>query len=166
MDAPTFAEIRADLKQHLTRAKKAKFLEARPEFAENVYPLLNDLVEALDDRLLLIEGSLAEVIAQTESLVQPELADQIDETLGLADKLLAAVSAHFTEAHEGKMSEELATLCAQLKQSIEMTGEAVSAVAAPDDGEEGEAEDEANEGEGSDVEAPAPPAAASAEGAE
>lgn len=77
MESNEFEMLRAEAAEHARRAKKATYLEAKKELADNLYPFLEDLIEKIDQRFSETEDMVAELVETTESVIQPELHDQI-----------------------------------------------------------------------------------------
>lgn len=72
-----------DLDKAQKRVAKAKFIEAQKEFADNAYPLMQEAFEHFGARIVRLEQAMDALIDGTDSLIQPELADQILATLEL-----------------------------------------------------------------------------------
>lgn len=86
-----FETLLGDVQRAAKRAGDAKYLEAKREFADNLYPLLQEIVEKIDERCANTEEMILELIEQTESIVQPELATQIFGVIDLGLQLCTVV---------------------------------------------------------------------------
>lgn len=138
-------DVLNDLKAVQKRAKSATHLNAKEELGANTYPLLSDALEAIVERFQVVEEQVAELIAQTESLIQPELADEIDETLRLGVELCDLLGRTLDP-----MPDILRVAIDKFRASADATARAVAEVSLEEEeedeeGEEGEGDDEANE---------------------
>lgn len=88
-----FQVIVADIERLQKKASEAKYLEAQKELANNVYPLLAELVRAVDERLARTETVVVDLIEDSDSVIQPELAAQIYGCIELGQQLCDAVDA-------------------------------------------------------------------------
>lgn len=134
----TFMDVAKDIHRQIQRATAAQNLQLKQELVNNTYPLLMSMLEAADFRLQQLEVAVTEIIQQTSSIVQPDLREQIDETLNLA-QLVA-------NSHPQKDDQSKA-LVAKLLASLEETRAALDDVTI-EDGEEGDEEGEGGDEEG------------------
>jgi hypothetical protein len=138
----TFMDVAQDIHRQLQRAATAQNLQLKQELVNNTYPLLMSILEACDVRFQQLEIAVSEIIQQTSSIIQPDLREQIEETLNLA-QLVA--NSHPQGDDQAK------ALVAKLLDSIEETRAALDDVTV-EDGEEDEEGDEGEEDDGGDEE--------------
>lgn len=119
------AEARKRLKD------SSEHVNAKRELVDTVYPLMTDGMIALVQRIEDLEDALQDLVSKTASIVQPDLAAQLDETLSLALGLCDMV----VKAGAPMPVQEKA---AELQASVIATAKAVAEVAISD--EEVEAE--------------------------
>ena len=144
----TYQDIQKEIEKAQKRAAKATFIEAKKEFAEETYPILESVVEFFGERFERIERAVAELIDQTESFVQPELADQIHATFAIGRQLALLVSRLRVGALDGVTLKRLSAAGVAFVNAADETETAVAqvTVAPPeedgedDDGEEGDEE--------------------------
>ena len=88
----TLEEVALDVQRAMQRvAKHNTTMDIRAELGNNVYPLMLVLLDAVNSRCLETEETVAQIINETETIIQPEEGDQIDETLDLGEKLYNAL---------------------------------------------------------------------------
>lgn len=87
----TYEDLAKEIEKAQKRAAKAVHLETKIELSQETYPLLTAIVEFFGERMDRTERVVNELINQTESLVQPELAEQILGTLNLGKQLATVV---------------------------------------------------------------------------
>lgn len=133
------AFLMEDLAKAEQRAAKAKFIEAKNEFRDNTYPLMQTMAEHFGARISRLEQAMDALIDGTDSLIQPELADQILATLELGKviseevvKMKAGVPLDETTA------KRLQGQAAAYLTAFELTAEAVEDHTGADEGEEDE----------------------------
>lgn len=118
--------IMEDLDKAQKRVAKAKFIEAQKEFADNAYPLMQEAFEHFGQRLVRLEQVMDTLIDGTDSLIQPELADQIMATLDLGKVIVEAVAVlKVGEALDETTVKRLQGQCAAYLTAYELTAEAV-----------------------------------------
>lgn len=125
---PYLEDVSKEIQREIKRAKEAGYLETKKELANTVYPLLLQTCEAIEEALAEFYSDLTE-----DSLIQPELGNQIFATLDLGDQIVALSG----EAQESDIAKQ------KLKEAIEawkiaaaITRENVSAAVVDDDDEE------------------------------
>jgi hypothetical protein len=75
-------EVAKDVQRALKRAAGAKALETRLELVNNVYPLLQQILAAVDARVAPLEAAVDELLDGDEgSRIEPDLADAIKKVL-------------------------------------------------------------------------------------
>lgn len=132
--ADELKSVIADLRLAQKRAQKAKYLEAKAEVADNVYPCMIALAEALDERLAEQDEVIADILEDEGSVIQPELAAQLFATLELTKEFIGKVRELKLDDLRKK---EIARLAEVLEKSMVMVEPEISAAAVdPDDGEE------------------------------
>lgn len=144
-DAP-FAALLKDIRKAQKRSERTKALgESRLEFAHNVYPLLEALVEAVDERTGRLENAFDAIIEQTESFLQPDLAIAVGELFNMG-KAMAQTLLQFKPGM--KMSTEGAkkvhALAAGFLKQVDVVAKAI-AEATLEPGEDDEEGDESEE---------------------
>lgn len=88
----TLEEVALDVQRALSRvAKHNGTMDVRAELGNNVYPLMLVMLDAVNTRCLEAEDMVTQVINETQTIIQPEEGDQIDETLDLGEKLCGAL---------------------------------------------------------------------------
>ena len=80
-----------DISRAQKRAEKAKFLEAQKEFANEAYPLMSAMAEHYGDRLTRLEQAMDALIDETDTIIQPEVGEQLAGTLEVGAELAAEV---------------------------------------------------------------------------
>jgi hypothetical protein len=141
------AFLMEDLAKAEQRVSKAKFIEAKNEFRDNAYPLMQTMADHFGARIVRLEQAMDALIDGSDSLIQPELADQILATLELgkviADevaKMKAGVPLDDTTA------KRLQGQAAAYLTAFELTAEAVEEHTTSDESEEaGDPEGDADE---------------------
>ena len=121
-----FNELLEVIEKHRKRANQAKYLEAKAELANELYPLISTIVEAMGERLDEVEGQVAALIEQTMSVIQPDLATQILGTMSLAAQLADAIDT-------SKDTKEIIDL---LRVALRLTEESVLDACVEEEGEE------------------------------
>ena len=84
-------DVIADVNHQIKRVMGAKAVETKSELVNNVYPLLLTAIEALMGRQAETEEVVAGLLGETESIVQPELADEIANAFNAGRELIAAL---------------------------------------------------------------------------
>ena len=92
-DLVTLEETATDVQRALNILIKAPGVDPRAELVNNVYPLFLSLIEAVNTRCLSAEEMVNRLIEESETIIQPEEADQLEETLGLTEDLCLALNA-------------------------------------------------------------------------
>lgn len=83
-DESPFGPLLKDIRKHQRRAMATKSLgETRLEFAHNVYPTLEALTEAVDERIGRLENAFDAIIEQTESFLQPDIAKSVADLFNM-----------------------------------------------------------------------------------
>lgn len=83
----SMVEVAADISKAIQRAAGAKGLEFRVEAVNNVYPLMQAMLEAIDERFQDLEAALAEVAENTDG-----------GPVGLSRNAMVALQAAFVAA--------------------------------------------------------------------
>lgn len=136
-----------DLAKAQKRAAKATFLEAKREFADECYPLLASFMEHFGARMERLEAAVDEMIEQTESFLQPDLAQQLLATLELGRQLAdACTKLKAGDTLDAKTAARFQQLGAAVLTANAMTVEAVNEAALPPSEDEDD-EDDAEEPE-------------------
>lgn len=102
MEQDNLELLLADIRKLQKRATEARALESKNEFMVNCYPMMEQMVEAFQERfeefqerVLDVEAVIAEQIEQTESVLQPELTTRVLAVLGVGERLAAMVEVLF-----------------------------------------------------------------------
>lgn len=138
-----------DIQKAAKRAGGAKYLEASKEFSNEAYPLMIAIAEHFGERLQAVEAAVDELIDGQESMLQPDMAQQIMATLELG-KVLAT---HVTRLEGGMTLDDasakrLRSEAAAFLTACELTAEVVEEAAMPagDDEDDEDGEDEEDVG--------------------
>lgn len=140
----TYEDLVKEIEKAGKRTGKATFIEAKTEFSQETYPILGAIVEFFGDRLERNERAIAELIDQTESFVQPELADQIHGMIDVGRQLAAMVVKLRVGNLDARTLKILQQAAAAFMTAANMTEESVANVTvepAPQPGEEEEPEE-------------------------
>ena len=86
-EAITIEEVALDIQRALTQAIKNEKMELRPELVNNLYPLMLAILESVNTRCLETEDLVSRLIAESETIIQPQEASQFDETFNLGEQL-------------------------------------------------------------------------------
>lgn len=135
-----FEQLLADIIRASGRAKGSQYLEAKKEFADNCYPLIEGLARYFHERLTENEEVIAELIDVEDSQIQPDLAVKIAKALELGARLASIVelaTPHLVNVEARTDATKLVNDFRQLTQEV-LTE--VSAVTVTDDEEEEEDE--------------------------
>jgi hypothetical protein len=94
-DAP-FAAILKDVRRAARRSGNTKGLGAliAREFSQETYPLLEAMLEAVDERVGRLENAFDEIVEQTESFLQPDLSLAVAQVFNLG-KAIASIVLQF-----------------------------------------------------------------------
>lgn len=139
----------ADIEREQKRASKATYLETKRELAETILPLLAEVVEAANERLTEVEETLGALI-EDDSVIQPELADQVYGTLELGAHICAAVK---ELPLDDVTKTRLYALVEAYLQAKQLTEESLAEVVLdPEEDDEDDSEDEEDEEDGDDEE--------------
>lgn len=87
---PPFADLAVDIRRHAKRLHSLgpeAEVNVRAELVNNIYPLLQAILEAVDARVAPIEGAVDELLGDEESTLQPELAEDIKRVFALGAQL-------------------------------------------------------------------------------
>lgn len=165
-------EAIADIKFAHQRARRAKALETKHELAENVYPLLLKLAEAVAGDVAELGEVVDEILDSEGSVIQPELAVVLFSHIMASRSLAAAVRKLALDEVTRKKLETLCDTVEHLATQAEGgVQDAAVELEAPSEGpgaeptEEGEDEDEGDGDRDGDDEAEDTEAAAGDEGA-
>ena len=135
-----------DVRGAQKRAQKATYLEAKNELATNVYPIIEMLVQKLRQH----ENLLGNVLEQTESFIQTELASDINSVLQIGAQLanlILGIQPGVPIDPTGL--QQLKQIAGAYLQAAQAVAESVENVAVPGDEEEVE-DDEDDEDEDED----------------
>lgn len=136
-----FETLARDIARQRKRAETSTYLEYRKDAVANLWPLLADLVAACDERMRETEEMVAELIENTQSIVQPDLAIQIMSLIDIGDQLAQLVSA--SPATDDMTKKRLAEALTAWTAAAPLVREAVQeATVEPDEGDEGDEGDE------------------------
>lgn len=145
-------DLKREIEKLQNRASKATYMEAKKEFSEEAYPILLAFYEEYTERMEDLEGTVAELIGQTGSYLQPNLSEQIMATLEIGKKLASDVAAYLETAQVDDLTKrKLAEDVAAYLTAAEVTSVAVSEITTEmenEGDEEDEAEEEGDEDEG------------------
>jgi predicted P-loop ATPase len=145
-DAPApHAFLLKDIADAIERVGRSKHLgETKTEFAEQLYPILQAIVEHFGERQDASEAALTEIVEQTDSFVQEDLALLVANALNLG-RAMAQVINGFKPGMQLKAEgvAKLQNLAAQYLAAADVAGNAVAEVTieAGDDGDDGDEED-------------------------
>lgn len=148
-----FVAISQDIERARKRAKDAGYLEYKKDAAENLYPLIQSLLEAVDARLRTTEEVVGTLLEETESIIQPDLAGQIFGLIDLGNQLVEAVKPLTLDDVSKKRVMEI---IAAWEVGASLVIEAVEEVAIddePDEDDEETEDEEDAEGEEDDTQA-------------
>jgi hypothetical protein len=138
---PSMIEVATDINRALQRAVGARALETRSELANNVYPLLMSIMEAVDERFQEMESVVAEIAENGGSLpISPEVAQALQTAFAAADTMANYALKHVSAEARG-----------ELEILVKAYNEAVQAAANAIKEDQGEGEDE-EEVEDEDIE--------------
>ena len=148
-DTVTYEDVISDLNRALQRLHKAKAVETRGELINNVYPLMLAILEASHVRHLESEEMIAELLGETESIVQPELYDEIAGAFNAGRELVSALAAVQTDEVTAKRLGALATTFLEKAAAVEQMVADVALEDEPDDPDEGDddGDDDGDDGE-------------------
>jgi len=144
---PEHAFLLKDIGDAIERVKRSKHLgETKGEFANELYPLLQSIVEYFGERQMRSEAALAELIDQTDSFVQSDLALQIANALNLG-KAMAQIMLQMKPGMvlEAKGVAKCQALANQYITAADIAAESVANVTI-EEGEDEEDDDEEEEG--------------------
>jgi len=137
-----------DLARAQKRTMNAKYLEAQKEFSTEAYPLMITIAEHFGERLQALEAAMDEMIQQTDSFLQPELAQQLTATLDLAKLLAEGVLALANgNPAAGMALKPLLGHATAYLTAYEMTSEAIEEATVPPGADEDKDEDDTDEDE-------------------
>jgi cytochrome P450 len=146
--------IQTELDASMQRLTDAAVIDQKRELLGNLYPLLKLVVQSLAslkedlyERVELAEDALAEVIAGSESRIQPRLAKRIHMALNIGQDLvttLAAMHADQEQFKDFQLTDNLLTIMSAYQQAtmtaqgmvIDVTIEVVNEEDIEDDEEE------------------------------
>lgn len=143
-----FETLTRDIARQRKRAETSSYLEYRKDAAANLWPLLADLVAACDERMRETEEMVAELIENTQSIVQPDLAIQITSLIDIGDQLVEFVRA--LPVGDDMTKKRLEEALTAWTAAAPLVREAVEEAAVePDEDDEGdeEGEDEDQDGD-------------------
>lgn len=127
-DDMPFAALLKDVRRAAKRSGNTKSLgETRLEFSRETYPLLEAVIEAIDERFGRLENAFDEMVEQTESFLQPDLsiatANVLNIGKALAQTLLAFKAGQRLSADGEK---KLHALANQYLQAVEPVAKALA----------------------------------------
>lgn len=144
-----FETLARDIARQRKRAETATYLEYRKDAVANLWPLLADLVAACDERMRETEEMVAELIENTQSIVQPDLAIQITSLIDIGDQLVQLVSA--LPVGDDMTKKRLEEALTAWTAAAPLVREAVQeATVEPDEGDEGDEEGDDDEDQDGD----------------
>jgi len=147
----TYQDLLLEVGKAQKRVAKEPFVEAKKELANETYPLLESMIEFFGSRLAAAEAAIAEVIDQTESFIQPELADQIHGALAIGRLLVEQVRKLRPGTLDPMTLKRLQQVCVDFIKNADETDVTVAhlTVSPPEEetGDEGEEDDEDEEDE-------------------
>lgn len=119
-DTITMEEVAGDIQRALSQCIKTQTpLETRAELANNVYPLMLALIESVNTRCLESEELVQSLIDESETIIQPEEASQLDETFLLGEELC-------THLETLELSDVTKALVSKFKESLSKTKDTMS----------------------------------------
>lgn len=156
----------AEIDHTTARVAATAALDAKRELVDNTYPLIKMVVEgvgtalleheqrlgafdqiaaAMAQRIDELDGAIAELVSETESILQPDLASEIDEVLSAGLRLASGVEelvAKFADADSNPdtagAAEEVRKLVAEYRSSVDELRDSLDAVTIADPEEEKE----------------------------
>lgn len=143
----TLEDVASDVQRAIQRCVKTERIDPRAEFTNNVYPLFLSLIEATNQRILEAEDMVSKIIDESETIIQPEEASQIDEMFVLAEDLITTLN-KLTLADEVKAKIEM--FSKSINKTREMLADFVIDDSETDESDEDaadEADDDEDEGE-------------------
>jgi cobalamin biosynthesis protein CobT len=146
---PSMIEVATDINRALQRAVGARALETRSELANNVYPLLMSIMEAVDERFQEMESVVAEIAENGGSLpISPEVAQALQTAFAAADTMANYAGQHLPEEFKA----EFARLVKDYNEAVQAAADAIKDNQDGDDEDEEEVDDEDIEEEEDDEE--------------
>ena len=130
----SYEDVVADLNRAIQRLYKAKAVETKQELVNNVYPLMLSFVEASNARHLESEEMIAELLGETESIVQPELYDEIADAFNAGRALVDALATVTTDEVTAKRLAALALTFVEKSNAVEQLLVDMTLEDEPDDG--------------------------------
>lgn len=121
----------AEIDHAIERLNKVAVIDPKKELTDNVYPLVRMVAEsvgqvllehvqhfgAIDQRIEVAEGAIAELATAGDSLVLPDLAGRIDETLSIGLQVCAAVE-QYIENEAGDGTDVLRAAVKKYRESV------------------------------------------------
>lgn len=142
---PQHTYLLKDISDHIDRVRRSKHLgETKGEFADNLYPFLQAIIDHFGERLDKTETALVEMIDQTDSFVQADLAILVANALNLG-KAMASIIQQFKPGMtlDAKGVAKMHGLAAQYIAAADEAAMAVAEVTIePGDDDDDEEEDE------------------------
>lgn len=157
----TYDDVIGYIEKAQKRAAKAVHLECKTEMAQETYPLLQAVTEFFAERLDRAEHAIAELLNQTESFIQPDLAEQIIGALNVGRQLAVVVGKLRVGNLDAVTLSRLKQFGAAFMGAAAATEQVVAEVTlepeTPEEGEdEGDEDDEDTDGGEEPVDANAP----------
>lgn len=134
-EAITMEEVALDIQRALTQAIKNEKMELRPELVNNLYPLMLAILESANTRCLETEDLVSRLIAESETIIQPDEASQFDETFNLGEQL-------YNELKTAELTDSVKELVENFYASLVKTREIMNDFAIEDSEEDEEDTDE------------------------
>lgn len=142
-----------DLERARVRAAGSKYIEAQKEFAEEAYPLVQELTDHFGARMDRLEKAMDALIDETESFLQPDLANQILATLEMGKQVAEAMMQIKAGSLDEMAVKRLHQAAGAYLTAAEMTIESVATITLEPEDEGGDGEDDTDaedEGDGED----------------
>jgi hypothetical protein len=139
--------VMLDVKRHQKRLHGAKqAVDVRAEMVNNVYPTMEQILVAVDERIARLEADVDELLGEGESRIEPDLAKDIVHVFGLGSQLAELLVASIATADDltkKRYADAVALYSAEMNRVAALVEEA-TLVEAPEegDGEDGEDEDD------------------------
>lgn len=138
-----FETLAKDLERGAARLRKASYVEYRKDAAENLYPLLTSILQALDERVAVVEGALADVLNES-SIIHEGLAQQLHGLINIGNTLAQQLEGTVVDDVTKQRFREVLEAW---KMSVPLVTYAIQEATVDDDEDEDEDEDEDAESE-------------------
>lgn len=151
---PAHTFLLKDIGDAIDRVKRSNLgVPVVVEFADNLYPMLQAIIDHFGERADKAEAALTEIIEQTDSFVQEDLAMLVANALNLG-KAMATIIGQFKPGMvlDAKGVGKMKGLAAQYLNAADLAATAVAEVTIEGDDEEGDDEEGDDEEDGGEEE--------------